>query len=193
MGFKPDIPPPCGQSWHISNDHQLRECPVSCKSLAGPASVPSRPICCFCVRCRLSCSCATASCWTSGSCRPISPTSWRAPWCTTLATAHKCGASSATCSCTSGKNRVLPDGKDIAGFGLNLSASLHLSFLCSLEQLGFNALLQLMIGVPLEMVHGILRISLLYMAGVLAGEDLLKCIFHSASSTEIAFGQSRCR
>lgn len=44
----------------------------------------------------------------------------------------------------------------------------------SLEQLGFNALLQLMIGVPLEMVHGILRISLLYMAGVLAGRCLLK-------------------
>jgi len=43
-----------------------------------------------------------------------------------------------------------------------------------LEQLGFNALLQLMIGVPLEMVHGILRISLLYMAGVLAGECLFK-------------------
>jgi membrane associated rhomboid family serine protease len=40
----------------------------------------------------------------------------------------------------------------------------------SLEQLGFNALLQLMIGVPLEMVHGLLRISLLYLAGVLAGE-----------------------
>lgn len=39
-----------------------------------------------------------------------------------------------------------------------------------LEQLGFNALLQLMIGVPLEMVHGVLRISLLYLAGVLAGE-----------------------
>ncbi|XP_031206419.1 rhomboid-related protein 1 isoform X4 [Mastomys coucha] len=38
-----------------------------------------------------------------------------------------------------------------------------------LEQLGFNALLQLMIGVPLEMVHGVLRISLLYLAGVLAG------------------------
>ncbi|NXK27844.1 RHBL1 protein, partial [Arenaria interpres] len=37
-----------------------------------------------------------------------------------------------------------------------------------LEQLGFNALLQLMIGVPLEMVHGILRISFLYLAGVLA-------------------------
>uniref|UniRef100_A0A4W3HY49 Rhomboid-related protein 1 n=1 Tax=Callorhinchus milii TaxID=7868 RepID=A0A4W3HY49_CALMI len=38
-----------------------------------------------------------------------------------------------------------------------------------LEQLGFNALLQLMIGVPLEMVHGIVRIGLLYLAGVLAG------------------------
>ncbi|XP_060642256.1 rhomboid-related protein 1 isoform X1 [Anolis sagrei] len=38
-----------------------------------------------------------------------------------------------------------------------------------LEQLGFNALLQLMIGVPLEMVHGVLRISFLYLAGVLAG------------------------
>uniref|UniRef100_A0A8C8EH81 Rhomboid-related protein 1 n=1 Tax=Oncorhynchus tshawytscha TaxID=74940 RepID=A0A8C8EH81_ONCTS len=42
-----------------------------------------------------------------------------------------------------------------------------------LEQLGFNALLQLMIGVPLEMVHGILRISLLYMAGVLAEQSKL--------------------
>lgn len=45
-----------------------------------------------------------------------------------------------------------------------------------------------MIGVPLEMVHGILRISLLYMAGVLAGEDQLKCVFHSANSTELGFG-----
>lgn len=49
-------------------------------------------------------------------------------------------------------------------------------FLLSLEQLGFNALLQLMIGVPLEMVHGILRISLLYMAGVLAGECLVRIL-----------------
>lgn len=52
--------------------------------------------------------------------------------------------------------------------------NLVLFSLLSLEQLGFNALLQLMIGVPLEMVHGILRISLLYMAGVLAGECFLK-------------------
>lgn len=107
MGFKPDIPPPCGQSWHISNDHQLRQCPVSFRSFAGPGLCSiAVQISCFCVRCRLSCSCATASCWTSGSCRPISPTSWRAPWCTTLAIAHKCGASSATCSCTLGKNSV---------------------------------------------------------------------------------------
>lgn len=56
----------------------------------------------------------------------------------------------------------------------HLSLALFLCSVLSLEQLGFNALLQLMIGVPLEMVHGILRISLLYMAGVVAGECLLK-------------------
>lgn len=58
--------------------------------------------CRLCVCRRSSSSCATASCWTSGCCRPISPTSWRAPWFTTPATARKSGASSATCSCTSG-------------------------------------------------------------------------------------------
>lgn len=56
----------------------------------------------------------------------------------------------------------------------------------SLEQLGFNALLQLMIGVPLEMVHGILRISLLYMAGVLAGECHLKYfLLHKPAVSEV--------
>lgn len=60
-------------------------------------------------------------------------------------------------------------GKDVRG---PLTLPVSFSAPRSLEQLGFNALLQLMIGVPLEMVHGILRISLLYMAGVLAGEDL---------------------
>lgn len=134
--------------------------------------------------CRSSSSCATASCWTSGSCRPTSPTSWRAPWSTTPATVHKCGASSATCSCTSGKNvrplccweRCEKEKKQWPFPSL--------SALCSLEQLGFNALLQLMIGVPLEMVHGILRISLLYMAGVLAGEEPLKCTCYTANSDE---------
>lgn len=52
----------------------------------------------------------------------------------------------------------------------HLITPLQCSFVARLEQLGFNALLQLMIGVPLEMVHGVLRISLLYLAGVLAGE-----------------------
>ncbi|XP_041072904.1 rhomboid-related protein 3 isoform X3 [Carcharodon carcharias] len=37
------------------------------------------------------------------------------------------------------------------------------------EHLGFNVVLQLLVGVPLEMVHGALRISFVYLAGVLAG------------------------
>ncbi|XP_041072903.1 rhomboid-related protein 3 isoform X2 [Carcharodon carcharias] len=36
------------------------------------------------------------------------------------------------------------------------------------EHLGFNVVLQLLVGVPLEMVHGALRISFVYLAGVLA-------------------------
>uniref|UniRef100_UPI00398F25C8 rhomboid-related protein 3 isoform X3 n=1 Tax=Pristiophorus japonicus TaxID=55135 RepID=UPI00398F25C8 len=36
------------------------------------------------------------------------------------------------------------------------------------EHLGFNVALQLLVGVPLEMVHGALRISFVYLAGVLA-------------------------
>ncbi|XP_014888096.1 rhomboid-related protein 1-like isoform X1 [Poecilia latipinna] len=58
-----------------------------------------------------------------------------------------------------------------------------------LEQLGFNALLQLMIGVPLEMVHGILRISLLYMAGVLAGEFYHVILTQRASIVQL---KGRC-
>ncbi|XP_020373843.1 rhomboid-related protein 3 [Rhincodon typus] len=37
------------------------------------------------------------------------------------------------------------------------------------EHLGFNVVLQLLVGVPLEMVHGALRISFIYLAGILAG------------------------
>ncbi len=33
----------------------------------------------------------------------------------------------------------------------------------------FNVLVQLAIGLPLEMLHGSFRISLIYLAGVLAG------------------------
>eukprot|EP00073_Rattus_norvegicus_P038844 XP_008766185.1 PREDICTED: rhomboid-related protein 3 isoform X4 [Rattus norvegicus] len=37
------------------------------------------------------------------------------------------------------------------------------------EQLGLNVALQLLVGVPLEMVHGATRIGLVYVAGVVAG------------------------
>lgn len=43
-------------------------------------------------------------------------------------------------------------------------------FLCHrIEHLGLNVVLQLLVGVPLEMVHGAARIGLVYVAGVLAG------------------------
>lgn len=69
--------------------------------------------------------------------------------------------------------QMLHCGRRTKCYMLSLNLVFFLCCLRSLEQLGFNALLQLMIGVPLEMVHGILRISLLYMAGVLAGECLI--------------------
>lgn len=37
------------------------------------------------------------------------------------------------------------------------------------EHLGLNVVLQLLVGVPLEMVHGATRIGLIYVAGVVAG------------------------
>ncbi|XP_069056057.1 rhomboid-related protein 3 isoform X5 [Pleurodeles waltl] len=38
-----------------------------------------------------------------------------------------------------------------------------------IEHLGLNIVLQLLVGIPLEMVHGALRIGIIYVAGVLAG------------------------
>lgn len=38
-----------------------------------------------------------------------------------------------------------------------------------IEHLSLNMAMQLLVGVPLEMVHGALRIGLVYMCGVLAG------------------------
>lgn len=35
--------------------------------------------------------------------------------------------------------------------------------------LGFNLLIQLLLGLPLEMIHGAARIAAIYLAGVLAG------------------------
>lgn len=39
------------------------------------------------------------------------------------------------------------------------------------EHLGLNVVLQLLVGVPLEMVHGATRIGLVYVAGVVAGKQ----------------------
>ena len=39
----------------------------------------------------------------------------------------------------------------------------------------FNLLVQVLVGLPLEMVHGSLRIGVVYMAGVLAGETRSLC------------------
>jgi len=47
-----------------------------------------------------------------------------------------------------------------------------MAYLCfRIEHLGLNMAMQLLVGVPLEMVHGALRIGLVYMCGVLAGES----------------------
>jgi membrane associated rhomboid family serine protease len=43
-------------------------------------------------------------------------------------------------------------------------------FICRWLHLLFNLLVQVLVGLPLEMVHGSLRIGVVYMAGVLAGE-----------------------
>lgn len=42
-------------------------------------------------------------------------------------------------------------------------------FIFSWVHLIFNLTVQLLVGLPLEMVHGSLRIGVVYMAGVLAG------------------------
>lgn len=41
-----------------------------------------------------------------------------------------------------------------------------------IEHLGLNVVLQLLVGVPLEMVHGATRIGLVYVAGVVAGRQV---------------------
>ncbi|XP_032900540.1 rhomboid-related protein 3 isoform X2 [Amblyraja radiata] len=54
------------------------------------------------------------------------------------------------------------------------------------EQLGFSVTLQLLVGVPLEMVHGALRIGFIYLTGALAG-SLATSV---ADMTAPAFGSS---
>lgn len=45
----------------------------------------------------------------------------------------------------------------------------------------FNLLVQVLVGLPLEMVHGSMRIGAVYMAGVLAGK-IHYCTFLVVSS-----------
>ncbi|XP_075034187.1 rhomboid-related protein 3 isoform X3 [Mixophyes fleayi] len=55
---------------------------------------------------------------------------------------------------------------------LRAQAWRYLSYMfmhAGIEHLGVNVALQLLVGVPLEMVHGALRIGFVYIAGVLAG------------------------
>ena len=41
---------------------------------------------------------------------------------------------------------------------------------CSYVHLLFNVVVQVVVGIPLEMVHGSFRVFIVYMAGVLAGD-----------------------
>ncbi|XP_055510071.1 rhomboid-related protein 3-like [Leucoraja erinacea] len=61
-----------------------------------------------------------------------------------------------------------------------------LGFVHVVEQLGFSVTLQLLVGVPLEMVHGALRIGFIYVTGALAG-SLATSV---ADMTAPAFGSS---
>lgn len=45
----------------------------------------------------------------------------------------------------------------------------NIAFYFSWFHLGFNLVVQLLVGLPLEMVHGSARIACVYLAGVLAG------------------------
>jgi rhomboid-related protein 1/2/3 len=49
---------------------------------------------------------------------------------------------------------------------------------CRWLHLLFNLLVQVLVGLPLEMVHGSLRIGVVYMAGVLAGKALIGILRH---------------
>ena len=47
----------------------------------------------------------------------------------------------------------------------------------SYVHLFFNVVVQVVVGIPLEMVHGSFRIFIVYMAGVLAGEEVGEPVF----------------
>jgi len=45
----------------------------------------------------------------------------------------------------------------------------YIYFVCRWVHLIFNVLVQIVVGIPLEMIHGCLRTGMVYMSGVLAG------------------------
>lgn len=58
-----------------------------------------------------------------------------------------------------------------------------------IEHLSLNMAMQLLVGVPLEMVHGALRIGLVYVCGVLAGRcvaSLSLCYSGTKTQTDMA-------
>lgn len=58
-----------------------------------------------------------------------------------------------------------------------------------IEHLSLNMAMQLLVGVPLEMVHGALRIGLVYVCGVLAGRcvaSLSLCYPGTKTQTDMA-------
>jgi membrane associated rhomboid family serine protease len=57
----------------------------------------------------------------------------------------------------------------------------------------FNLLVQVLVGLPLEMVHGSMRIGAVYMAGVLAGEFLFYFYFFRLSRHRCLFFIERDR
>ncbi|KAL1005946.1 hypothetical protein UPYG_G00066000 [Umbra pygmaea] len=59
-----------------------------------------------------------------------------------------------------------------------------------IEHLGLNMAMQLLVGVPLEMVHGALRIGLIYLCGVLAG--LLSHSHYPLQSSLAGFSLAQC-
>lgn len=82
---------------------------------------------------------------------------------------------------------------------LHMDVNLHMSFKHSvhsfvwvfvyfyrIEHLSLNMAMQLLVGVPLEMVHGALRIGLVYVCGVLAGGRLISYI-HTHTITNSVF------
>lgn len=58
----------------------------------------------------------------------------------------------------------------LGNFEIILLSSVLIHFVRSWIHLIFNLLIQVSVGLPLEMVHGSFRICIIYLSGVLAGK-----------------------